>query len=236
MEAEINVVEDVTSAALEVATAVMTAAVRARGRAVLCLSGGSTPVPLYRRLAQRDDLPWQDVVFTWGDERYVPHAHPDSNYGAAKRLLVDEVAARPGNVLPWPEGPTPDEAAASYASDLSRVVGDDEAFDLAIMGLGPDGHTASLFPGTGAALRSESTFALDVPGFGWRLTMGAGRLSASRVTLFVVSGQDKLQALRDTFGEAARAADATTPEAIDTYPARAIGARERLLLITDVRF
>jgi 6-phosphogluconolactonase len=234
MVAEIIVVNDVTSAALELVTSAMLAAVGAHGRAVLCLSGGSTPVPLYQRLAQRHDLPWSDTVLTWGDERYVKHDHPDSNYGAARRVLVDHVDVRPANVLPWPEGPTPDEAAAAYRRSLDSRLGDARTFDVNIMGLGPDGHTASLFPGTGAAVRTEDTFALDAPGFGWRLTMGARRLSDSSLTLFVVSGEEKRRALEDTFGSAAQGPGARTPAALDQYPARAISARDRLVVVTDV--
>ena len=234
MEAEIIVVEDVTSAALELVTSMMFEAVRSHGRAVLCLSGGSTPVPLYTRLAQRRDLPWADAVLTWGDERYVKHDHPDSNYGAARRVLVDHVDVRPANVLPWPEGPTPDEAAAEYGRTLARCLGDTRTFDVNIMGLGPDGHTASLFPSTGAAVRTEDTFALDAPGFGVRLTMSAGRLSDSRLTLFVVSGEEKRQALEDTFGPSARGQAARSAAALDRFPGRAIGARDRLVVVTDV--
>lgn len=234
MDAEIIVVADVTSAALELVTSTMVAAVQATGRAVLCLSGGSTPVPLYARLAQRPDLPWADTVLTWGDDRYVTHDHPDSNYGAAKRVLVDHVDVTPANVLPWPEGPTPDQAAAEYGRALVARLGHSRTFDVNIMGLGPDGHTASLFPGTGAALRTEDTFSLDAPGFGRRLTMGADRLSDSSLTLFVVSGEEKRQALRDTFGPAARGQAARTPAALDRFPARAIAARDRLIVVTDV--
>lgn len=236
MRPEIIVVEDVTSAALELATATLVGAATARGRAVLCLSGGSTPVPLYQRLARRHDLPWPETVLAWGDERYVKHDHPDSNYGAARRVLVDNVAVRPTNVLPWPEGPTPDRAAVQYGRDLAAALGERRSFDLTIMGLGPDGHTASLFPCTGAAVRADDTFALDAPGFGWRMTMGAGRLSDSRVTVFIVSGEEKRRALQDSFGPAAGEQAGRTAAALDRYPARAIGARERLVVITDVDF
>lgn len=236
MEAEVKVVDDLTAAAVEVVVATIESAVAERGAAVVCLSGGSTPMPLYRRLAHRQDLPWEDVVFVWGDERYVPHDHPDSNYGAAKAALIDEVAAREENVLPWPAGPTPHEAAAAYGRDLSRALGAGASFDLNIMGLGSDAHTASLFPGTGAVSRDEDTFALEAPGIGWRLTMGAGRLSASRVTLFLVSGEEKRRALELTFGRAASGPQAQTPDELDRYPGRAIGALERLLVVTDVAF
>ena len=236
MEVEINIVEDVTGTALELVTTSLVTACAARGRAVMCLSGGSTPVPLYRSLAQRADLPWARTVLAWGDERYVKHDHPDSNYGAAKRLLVDNVGVLPANVLPWPEGPTPADAAERYARDLAAGSSPARTFDINIMGLGSDGHTASLFPGTGTALREEDAFAADVPGVGWRLTLGAGRLSDSRVTLFLVSGEDKRKALLDAFGPAARGESARSAAQLDLYPARAISARERLVVITDVDF
>src|SRR5690606_19995498 len=222
MRAHIEVVEDVTAAALEVVLATMAAAAETSGRVVMCLSGGSTPLPLYRALAQRHDLPWSETVLTCGDERYVNHDHPDSNYGAARSALIDHVAVAPANVLPWPEGPSPSRAAAAYGTTLAARLGPAGSFDLNIMGLGTDGHCASLFPGTGAVLRDDATFALEVPGFGWRMTMGARRLSDSHTTLFVVSGEDKRKALRDTFGPAAHEPGADSPAALDTYPARAV--------------
>lgn len=243
MEPEILVVDDVTSATLEIVVTTLRSAAATKGRAVMCLSGGSTPVPLYQRLAHVPDLPWRDTVITVGDERYVPHAHPDSNYGTARKLLIDHVPVAEENVLAWPEGPTPAAAAAAYGRDLAASLGQGAQFDINIMGLGPDGHTASLFPGTGAATREEGTFALEVPGFGWRLTMGAARLSASHTTLFLVSGEDKRRALVDTFGPTARSASigaAGDPAAeaalLDRYPARAIGASDRLVVVTDVDF
>ncbi|HZJ08530.1 MAG TPA: 6-phosphogluconolactonase [Trueperaceae bacterium] len=248
-----EVVADVTAAATEAISACVVEAVRSRGRAVLCLSGGSTPLPVYRRLAERTELPWEHVLFAWGDERWVPHDHPDSNFNAAREALLDHLPVPGEQVLAWPYGDDPDAAARAYAAALAARLGTPAAgqalFDLNLLGLGADAHTASLFPGTGAALRSEVAFATQVPGVGWRLTLSAPTLSSSRTVLFLVAGEGKRAALAATWptawhelgvatdGAAAPAAAATRPAAasVDSYPARAVTAIDDLVVVTDQR-
>lgn len=240
MQPRLEVVADVTTAASELIARCVMDAVRQRGRAVLCLSGGSTPVPVYQRLAQARELPWEQVFFAWGDERWVPHDDPESNFGSASRAMLDHLPVPEQQVLAWPYGPDPAAAASTYAATLTSRLGSPVAgrplFDLNLLGLGGDGHTASLFPGSGDALRSEVAFATEVPGKGWRLTLGAPALSSSRTVLFLVAGEAKRQALATTWpalftGNLPEHAAAS----VDDYPARAIAAQDDLVLITDVR-
>lgn len=247
-EPHFEFVDDVAASTAERMAQAIVEAVTERGRAVLCLSGGSTPVPVFRNLAQRQDLPWGSVLFAWGDERWVAHDHPDSNYGAAKELLLDHLPLTADQVMPFPYGDDPEAAAAAYAATLTTRLGTPSAqrpiFDLNLIGLGGDAHTASLFPATGAALRSDVAFALQVPEHGWRLTLSAPTLSASREVIFAVSSESKRQALAATWPRQWAAGGATLgavdpalyqDRAIDEHPARAISAVERLTVITDVR-
>lgn len=232
--AEVTVVPDVAAEAYELVTTALNEAVALRGRAVLNLSGGSTPLPLYRRLID-SDLPWDRLFITWGDERFVPLGSDSSNAGVALRTLFDHVDVPAEQLLTWPVEGEPAEAAASYAQTLEAKLGADPVFDLTLLGLGGDGHTASLFPGSGDVLRSGLTLATTAPEgvtpSGARLSMSAMALSRSRTVAFLVSGVDKLPALRASFGPAASDHD---PVSLDAHPARAISALNRLLVITDV--
>jgi 6-phosphogluconolactonase len=223
---DIVLVDDVGAAALRLFEDVMTAAVSARGRFVAVLSGGSTPLPLYRALAGRAELPWQRSWLFWGDERYVPLDDPESNAGAAFTAFLDAVPVPREQVFPWPHLDTPEASAEAYAATLERVLGAALSFDLTLLGLGGDGHTASLFPGTGAASRPGLTQVVRPPGTALtRLSLGAEVLSRSRVVAFLVQGEGKRSALEATLaGE----------DDIDDHPARAVSARERLVVFTDL--
>jgi 6-phosphogluconolactonase len=123
------------------------AAITARGRFSCALPGGSVAETFFPVLAQRT-LAWDTVEFFWGDERAVGADHPDSNYGLAKRLLLDAVHADPGRVHRIVgEGGDLDAAATAYGDELVRTLGDPPRIDLVVLGLGPDGHVCSLFPG-----------------------------------------------------------------------------------------
>lgn len=112
----------------------------------LALAGGSTPRGLYERLAEAP-LPWDRVHLYWGDERFVPHDHPKSNVRLARTTLLDGLDVPAPNVHPMPTSGPPDDAAGVYADMLQRAFADRlHTFDLALLGIGEDGHTASLFP------------------------------------------------------------------------------------------
>jgi len=129
----------------------------ARGRLIVALSGGNTPKPMYELLAQepvRSQLPWDRVHWILGDERFVPPSDPDSNYGMARAAFLSHVPVPQENVHPVPtDGVTLDEAAEQYEAMLMSLYGakrlrtDQPLLHLTFLGLGPDGHTASLLPG-----------------------------------------------------------------------------------------
>ncbi len=127
-------------------------AVAARGRFLIALAGGETPLGLYRRLAQPPfhSLPWQHIYCFWGDERATPPNDPGSNYGQARRVWIDHVPLPADHVLRIQGELPPEEAAADYALTLARFGEEGLAwprFDLVVLGMGQDGHIASLFPG-----------------------------------------------------------------------------------------
>jgi 6-phosphogluconolactonase len=181
------------------------AAVAARGAFRVLLSGGSTPRRLFRLLAAvpSGGLPWDRTWLFWGDERSVGPDHPDSNYRMTREALLDTVGPPAGQVHRL-EGERDDLDAA--ARDYQRLVagawgvspeGPPPAFDLVLLGLGTDAHTASLFPHTAALAERQRWFvANDVPQLATRrLTATYPLLDAAREILFLVSGADKAEAL-----------------------------------------
>lgn len=185
-------------------------AVEERDRATLVLSGGSTPQRLHELLARRADIRWPRVHVFIGDERFVPHHSPHSNYGMADEALLDAVAIPPENVHPWrTDLPTPEDAALAMQAELegffgcSVVTGTPPRFDVLLLGMGPDGHTASLFP-VSPALGVTNRWALptlapDEPRE--RITLTLPVLNAAREVHFLVAGADKREALRCAIGD-----------------------------------
>ena len=173
----------------------------------VALSGGSTPKGVYPLLlepARRDAVDWSRVEFFWGDERAVPPDHPDSNFGAAYQMLIAHLPeVRPDRIHRMPaEAADIDAAALGYEGELRLVFGarghEPPAFDLVWLGMGPDGHTASLFPGTLALEEAERWVVGNwVPSQeAWRMTLTLPVINAARRVLFVVTGADKADALR----------------------------------------
>ena len=181
-------------------------AIEDRGVARVALSGGSTPKRVYPLLLEpvrRDALDWSAVEFFWGDERAVPPDHPESNFGVAYGMLISQLpSVRPDRVHRMQaEAPDTDAAALAYETELRLAFGArgdaPPAFDLVWLGMGPDGHTASLFPGTAALDESVRWVVANwVPAQdAWRMTLTFPVLNAARETLFVVTGADKADAL-----------------------------------------
>ncbi len=225
MNRETIVTQDLAGRALELVSARLLAAVERSGSATLVLSGGSTPLELYRQLAA-SSLPWDRIHLFWGDERFVPHDHEDSNYGAAREAFLDGLAIPAGNVHQWPILDTAAASAEAYSDVLQNVLGAEPIFDVTLLGIGTDGHTASLFPGTGAALADGLTVASSPPGVAQqRLSLTLPLLSASRCVMFLVSGQDKRGVLAGLVEGGA--------EDPDLEPARAVTAADELLVVTD---
>ncbi len=170
-----------------------------RGVFHVALSGGSTPRAIHLWMAQHAyDLNWSKVQLWFGDERCVPPDHEDSNYKMARDTLLDALDIPPHNIHPMRGEFTPTQAAEVYESDLRGAFPDDlPRFDLVFLGLGEDGHTASLFPHTDALLENERwVVANHVPQLGvWRITLTAPVLNQARVVAFLVTGEKKAEAL-----------------------------------------
>jgi 6-phosphogluconolactonase len=170
-----------------------------RGRFAVALAGGSTPKATYGVLARdhAEDVDWPNVHVFFGDERTVPPDHEDSNYRMAREALLDRVPV--GSVHRMRGELPPDEAAASYETYLKQFFGGEAVLDLVMLGIGGDGHTASLFPGTPALeVTDRLVVANPVPKLDTtRLTLTAPVLSAARAVNFLVAGEGKAEALRE---------------------------------------
>lgn len=206
--AELKMFDDVSALMHGVADGIVSAAHQAvtdHGRFSWALSGGSTPRDLYRLLASdgwRDRMPWNAIHFFWGDERHVPPDHPDSNFRMAREAMLDAVPVPPENIHRVPaEEPDAARAAAQYEATLRSFFGLSEGewprFDLILLGLGKDGHTASLFPGGEAVnererlvvapwVEAQKTF---------RITFTPPVLNHARRAMFLAAGADKAEAL-----------------------------------------
>lgn len=174
------------------------AAITARGRCDIALAGGSTPRALYAAL-ERADLDWSALHCWFGDERCVPPEDAQSNYRMAREALFDRLALPPENVHRMEGELEPALAAARYEDELARHFGAPlPRFDLCWLGLGADGHTASLFPGTTALEEcTRACVACWVPRLdAWRLTLTFPALARSREIVFLVCGVEKNEALR----------------------------------------
>jgi 6-phosphogluconolactonase len=197
---------DPQALARHVAEWMIAAASAAKAPFRVSLSGGSTPKALYELLASdgfRERFPWQHVSWYWGDERFVPHDDPDSNYRMAREAMLDKVPVPPENVHPVPTDGDPAEAAQRYERTLQEAYGAaafDPArplFDITLLGLGPDGHTASLLPGE-PVLEERKRWVAEVahgrPEI--RITMTYPAIESSRQVAFLVAGAEKAPILR----------------------------------------
>jgi 6-phosphogluconolactonase len=185
-------------------------AVAQRGRFTIALSGGSTPKNLFNLLATnaRNVLPWDRMFFFWGDERHVPPTDPESNYRMAEEAMLSKIPVAAGNVFRIAaENPDAAAAAEAYEQTLRKFFqlgpGEVPTLDLILLGMGPDGHTASLFPGT-AGLQEQSRLVIA----NWvdklkasRITLTLPVLNAARCVVFLVSGTDKATVLRTVLEE-----------------------------------
>lgn len=199
-EPVIDAEDDAEALAARVAGFIAGRASGASGRFSLCLSGGATPEHAYELLADLGaSLDWQKIHLFWGDERFVPPDHRDSNFRMAREALIDRVPIPAAQVHPIPtDSGSPEEAAALYEATLQNFYGsktlDPERplFDVTLLGLGEDGHTASLFPGT-KALDERAAWVTSIVGVKPepRISLTYPALQSSRVILFVVSGAKK---------------------------------------------
>lgn len=169
----------------------------------MALSGGSTPGKLYSLLATNHGIDWEKIHFFWGDERHVPPDHADSNFRVARETLLSVVRPPESNVHRVPaEEPDASNAARSYEADLKTFFSSDGGgwprFDLILLGMGPDGHTASLFPGTTALEDRERwvTSAWVEKFQAFRITLTFPAINHASCVMFLVSGADKADTLK----------------------------------------
>lgn len=215
--------------------AVMQETLDEKERFTVALSGGSTPRRLYELLAgsYRDQIDWAHTYLFWGDERFVPPNDPESNYRMAREALVDHVPISPDHVFPIPTDTTlPEQAATTYAATLHSFFGDDQpAFDVMLLGIGEDGHTASLFPENHPNRALQPS---DAPA--WieavkappryettdRITMTLPLINRSRHIFIQAAGTKKHDALRTILEDPAA-----------TLPAAYVRARDELVWFVD---
>jgi 6-phosphogluconolactonase len=190
-------------AAAELFAAEAHQAIKTRGRFTVLLSGGETPRTTYELLARapfRDRIPWSKVHIFWGDERYVVPGDPRSNAQMAHRALLDHVPVPAEHIHPIPYGPTPRESAGAYETLLRTFfAGGPARFDLVFLGLGVNGHTASLFPGTAAVSEREHwvTEVYVAEQNLHRVTLTAPIINRAALVVFVVAGGDKAAIVRE---------------------------------------
>jgi 6-phosphogluconolactonase len=190
-------------AAADEFVAILREAIATRGVATVALSGGSTPKAMFDVLAARgrDALAWEHVDFWWGDERTVPPTHADSNFGMARDRLLAPLAIAEARIHRMEGEREPEVAAREYERLMREALGTPPVFDLVLLGMGKDGHTASLFPQS-RGVSESGAFVLANPvdspltgGPTVRLTLTLPAIGAARHTLFVVGGADKAEAL-----------------------------------------
>lgn len=190
------------------------AAIAERSRADIALAGGSTPRAMNALLAaepRRSSLDWTRVRFFFGDERTVPPDDPDSNYGMNRETLFDPLGIPSGRVFRMRGEGEPKVSAAEYARILRTELGPQPRFDVLFLGMGPDGHTASLFPGTLAGIDDTQLVAANwVEKFStWRLTVTPQVINAARNVVIAAGGASKADVLQAVF---------EGPRDPDTYP------------------
>lgn len=213
---------------LELTLAQMHNAIQARGLCTIALSGGSTPKPLYEAIATQA-LPWEKIHVFWGDERYVPATHPDSNQRMARQAWLDKVEIPAENIHPMPtDEADPAEAARKYESHLKEFFqlrsGEFPTLDVNLLGIGDDGHTASLFPHTAALQVCDRAITVGNKDGQPRITFTIPTINQARCTMFLVSGANKQAALTQVFA----------PVADDyTYPARFVQPQGELWWLLD---
>jgi len=183
------------------------------GRFAVSLSGGSTPKRLYQLLAageRRAAFPWARTHFFWGDERFVPHDHPDSNYRMVREAMLSHVPMPPANIHPMPtEGLDAAGAVTAYERTLKEFYGaetlapDKPLFDVVLLGLGTNGHTASLFPDMPVLKdRTHWVGQMTDQKAGTRLTLTYPALESCRDAAFLVAGSDKRPVVTEILGGA----------------------------------
>lgn len=204
------------------------AAIQQRSRCTIALAGGNTPRPLYEALSQQS-FPWEKIQVFWGDERYVSSDSPDSNQKMARQAWLERVNIPETNIHPMPTGAdAPGVDADKYETELRNFfqvgAGEFPTFDIVLLGMGDDGHTASLFPHTEALKVSDRLISVGNKNGQPRLTFTVPLINNARCVIFLVAGENKRPALAQIFA----------PEADEmAYPARLIQPQGELWWLLD---
>jgi 6-phosphogluconolactonase len=204
------------------------AAIAKKGQFTIALAGGNTPKPLYEAIA-RQSLPWDKVHVFWGDERYVPVEHPDSNQRMARLAWLDRVAIPAANIHGMPTSANnPQIDAEKYEAEIEQFFqlkqGEMPTFDVILLGIGDDGHTASLFPHTQALHVRDRIVTVGNKDGQPRITLTVPGLNAASCIIFLVSGANKQPALEQIFA----------PEGDEfQYPSRSIQPQGELWWLLD---
>ncbi len=214
--------------ALELVLSKVETSIEQRGQFTIALSGGSTPKPLYEALA-KEQLPWDKIHVFWGDERYVPPSHPDSNELMARRAWLDRVSIPDANIhaIPTDEA-DPAVAAAKHERHLQEFFhcspGEFPSVDVILLGMGDDAHTASLFPHTEALKVTDKLVTVGNKDENHRITFTYPLINAAKCVIFLVAGANKITALASVFA----------PVADDfSYPSRLIRPQGELWWLLD---
>ena len=217
------------AAATDQVVELIRAAIATHGRCTIALSGGSTPKPLYQALVKAD-IAWDKLYVYWGDERYVPATHPDSNAKMAHEAWLDHVSIPAANIFAVPtDTDSPETTAERYQQtliDSFKAVSKDDVppFDLILLGMGDDGHTASLFPHTEALNELYRWVTVGNKDGQPRITFTSRLINQARHVMFVVAGANKQAALAQVFAPTADNA---------AYPARLIAPVGELRWLLD---
>lgn len=221
--------EAMAAAAAELVVAEAQAAVAARGLFSLVLAGGGTPLPLYRRLAGPPwaaAIPWQQTHIFQGDERCLPPEHPESNYGRAAATLLSRVPLPAANIHRMAGELPPSQGAADYRRQLAAFNRD---FDLLLLGMGNDGHIASLFPGSPLLAERDQLVAAETRPAGSppvpRLTLTLPAINRAAMVIIMVSGPEKARIVEEIHQDPQAAAD--------QYPAARVKAGRQLLWLVS---
>jgi len=206
MEKFIEVVPDQSSLierSLKIVLEKILNTIEQKGKCTLVLSGGSTPKPLYQALS-RQNISWEKLYIFWGDERYVPSSHPDSNQNMARQAWLNQGKIPPENIFAMPtSAENPDYDAQFYQIQLENFFelnqGELPSFDIILLGMGDDGHTASLFPHTNALKVSDRLVTVGNKNGEPRLTLTIPVINNAQNVIFIVSGQNKQMALEQIF-------------------------------------
>jgi 6-phosphogluconolactonase len=196
-----NTKQEIASHAADMFVTAAQSAIQERGKFVVALTGGSSPIALYQLLATpeyKDKIDWDKVYIFWGDERWVALDNDLSNAKMSAENLIDHVPVPKSNIFPmYRDGVTPEDFALEYEQSIKTIAGQKGQFDLILLGMGDDGHTASLFPGE-AVLKEEYKWVAAyylAPQNMYRITLTAPLINSARQIVVLTFGENKAHAL-----------------------------------------